>query len=445
MKKCICAVMAVFIFISMSTAKSVKQAKSEEQRIPSAIPLKMTLTVEQAVEYARSNSCAIKSAAIDVESKSDSRNHMLNVLCPDVSFSGTIARSNSNADIYSAAGSASISLNWGLSIIEDIKKAKKDYEAGVITWDQTIKQNERDVKKLFYNILLQQETLKNDRQTLQNTFERYQSTQKSYANGGAPKLDVLQSHVAYQNMKLDVDKAELAFTQQIRQFALVLGIPAGTQIELVGSLESDLTDIDRESLMSRFSAYNSELRILEAQLEGTKAQIRGADLKSFTPNFSFNYSTKPTLAPIDLDWFEKDNWKDNGALSFSLTWNLTNALPFSNNRIKRRDLERQRDQINLKIQQKRDDIVVDTNKIFDQIESSKAAIQAGSDNIKLAEESYRMLSNAYANGSADFLQVKEAETQLNKAKLAQKSDMYTYICAVADLEYMLDLPKGWNK
>ena len=338
---------------------------------------KITLSVEDAVSYAREHSRAIKSAAIDVESKSDNRNHVLNVFCPDVSFSGSISRPNAEPDLYSAAGSASISLNWGFSIIEDIKKANRDYEAGLISWEQTVRQNERDVKKLFYNILLQQETLKNDRATLQNTLERYENSQKSYRSGGTARLNVLQSHVTYQNMKLDVEKAETAFKQQLRQFASVLGLPADTELELSGSLETELFDLDAENLLENYSAYNSELRLLETQLKGIQAQIRGADLKSFTPTFSFNYATKPTITPMDeLSWTDKDNWNDKGSMSFSLTWNLTNALPFSNNRIKRRDLERQRDQTALKIQQKKDDIILDTEKIFDQLSSSKAAILA---------------------------------------------------------------------
>ncbi len=405
---------------------------------------KITLKLEDAVSYAKENSRAIKSAAIDVESDTDNRNHVLNVFCPDVSFSGSISRANANTDVYSAAGSASISLNWNLSIIEDIRKANKDYEAGLISWEQTVKQNERDVRKLFYNILLQQETLKNDKQTLDNTYKRYLNTQKSYASGAAPKLDVLQSRVTYQNMKLDVEKSETAFKQQLRQFSSVLGIPAGTEIELEGSLESEFIEIDREKLLESYTAYNSELRLLESQLESVKSQIRGADFKSYTPTFSFNYSTKPTIAPMDQDWLEKDNWQDKGSLSFSLSWDLTNALPFSDNRIKRRDLERQRDQLILKIQQKKDDIILDTEKLFDQLISSKEAVIASKENISLAEESYRLLSNAYGNGSADFIEVKEAENQLNKARLARQSELYTYICALTDLEYMLDLPKDWQ-
>ena len=210
-------------------------------------PKELTLTVQEAVDYARTNSRAIRSAAIDVDSKADARNHVLNVFCPDVSFSATVAKPNEydstyatllnplyekagmgspipsdyerEADKYSVIGTASISISWGLSIIENVKKANRDYEAGLISWEQVVKQNERDVKKLFYAMLLQQKTIENDKETLENTYQRYLNTEKSYRSGISPRLNVLQSHVTYQNMKRDVEKEEIAFKSQMKQFA----------------------------------------------------------------------------------------------------------------------------------------------------------------------------------------------------------------------------------
>ena len=40
--------------------------------------------------------------------------------------------------------------------------------------------------------------------------------------------------------------------------------------------------------------------------------------------------------------------------------------------------------------------------------------------------------------------MKEAESQLNKARLSEQSELYSYISALAELEYILDLPAGWK-
>ena len=410
---------------------------------------KIVIDVEKAVEYANNYSRTIKSASIDVDSKSDARNHVLNAFLPDVSFSGTIAKPNEpeeiKAEYYSAIGSAQISLSWGLSIIEKVKKANRDYEAGVLSFEMAIRQNTRDVKKLFYHLLLQQKSLENDRKTLETTKARYESTEKSYRSGNAPRFDVLQSRVTYQNMKRDVDNAEIALERQKREFAVVLGLSPEAKIELSGSLETDIVELDKAKLLETYSAYASDIRSLELQIESLDTQRRGLNYDSWTPTLSFNYATKQTMTGLDKDWLDGANWSDKGSASLSLTWNFTNALPFSNNRIKYHDLERQQEQLKLKLAQKKDDISLDSAKLFDELETSSRALDSCRENIKLAEESYDLVSRAYRAGSAELIEVRDAEAQLNKSRLAEQSELYTYICALIDLEYMLDLPKDWKE
>ncbi|WP_407426566.1 TolC family protein [Treponema sp.] len=450
----------LIIFLTVSLLASLLFAES------------VTLTVQDAVEYARKNSRQVKIAAIDIDSKADARNHVLNVFCPNVSFSGTVAKPNEydttyatlvnplyeNAgmgsviptdyereeDKYTVVGSASISFSWGLSIIEDVKKANRDYEAGLISWEQVVKQNERDVKKLFYSLLLQQKTIENDQATLENTYQRYLNTKKSYENGNSPRLDMLQSNVTYQNMKRDVEKEELNFKSQLKQFAVILGFSSETELTLNGSLQANLIDLNQDEIFSKYMNSNAEVRLLEKQVESLSAQMRGLNLDSFTPTLSFSYATKQTLNPIDADWFDGSNWSDKGSASMSLTWNFTNALPFSDNRIKYNNLKRQREQMYLKIEQKKQDIANDVQKLFDEITSSVNAIEATKENIELAEEAYRLLSKAYSAGTVDFIEVKDAETQLNKARLAEQTELFTYISSITELEYILDLPEGWN-
>lgn len=439
----------------------------------SAEEKQIILSVEDSLELAQRHSRTIRSAAIDLDSQADARNHALNAFLPDISFSGTIARPNeydstyadmlnplyqnagmgnpipsdweSEADKYSVVGSASISVNWGLSIIEKVKKANIDYKNGLITWEQTIRQNKRDVKKLFYSLLLQQKTLENNKISLENTFKRYESTEKSYASGGTSKINVLQSKVTYQNLKRDVEKEEIAFNRQLREFASILGISPAQPIILQGTLESEQFLIDREKLLSLHTAYNSQIKSLSLQVESVKTQMRGLNLDSWTPNLSFNYSTKKTMSAIDKDWFDGSSWSDKGNVSMSLTWNFTNILPFSNNRIKYHDLERQKEKLELQLEQKRDDILLDMQEIFDDLETSAVSLKSCRENILLAEESYALISQAYNAGSADLIAVRDAEEELNKSQLAEKSELFTYISSLADLEFILELPENWQE
>ena len=113
--------------------------------------------------------------------------------------------------------------------------------------------------------------------------------------------------------------------------------------------------------------------------------------------------------------------------------NLANA---NNNSISSLDV------MNIIEEQDGDPDLVD--KLFDELESSAVSLESCRENIALAEESYSLVSKAYNAGSADFIEVRDAEEQLNKSRLSEQSELYTYICALTDLEYMLDLPDGWR-
>ena len=61
--------------------------------------------------------------------------------------------------------------------------------------------------------------------------------------------------------------------------------------------------------------------------------LSALDFASFSPALSLNWNYQPMLRDaFDSNWFDKDNWNDNGAFSATLAWNVTNMLSFSSNR-----------------------------------------------------------------------------------------------------------------
>jgi outer membrane protein TolC len=49
-----------------------------------------------------------------------------------------------------------------------------------------------------------------------------------------------------------------------------------------------------------------------------------------------------------------------------------------------------------------------------------------------------MTSIAYRNGTTELLDVREAETQLNQAKLALASEKFNYLSGLLDLEFAIN-------
>ena len=64
----------------------------------------ITLTVDQAVDYANQNSKTLKSSAIDLEMKKRANDYKWNQLLPSVNVSATMSRSNEYTDPTAGIG-----------------------------------------------------------------------------------------------------------------------------------------------------------------------------------------------------------------------------------------------------------------------------------------------------------------------------------------------------
>ncbi len=350
---------------------------------------KVSLTVQQAVERARQNGRTLKSAAIDLEIKERASKYGWNVLLPTVQVTGTLSRTTNTDSTWSNitsgiksearlsalenaiagkpedtkpyetmlnasgmknneslhwAAVGSVSVNWTLSLayIQQIRAAKAAYEGGKISWEQSEHEVDTQIRKLFYALLLQQESLKIKQTTLENSRQRANQAQTNFRNGSVPEISYLQAQVAYQNLIPDTEQAERELHQTLDTFAFLLGLPVGTELELIGTIEPTYIEANTEDLLARYGGNNLDIQALQNNIDQLKMNLSALNLSSWTPALVINYSWQPTLAPYGLDfdkWGKSSNWSDKGSLSFTLAWNITNMLPFSKNRQQAADVK----------------------------------------------------------------------------------------------------------
>lgn len=442
--------LAVLIFSTQIFAQENSSATSE----------KMILTVEEAVNYAKENSRTLKSANIDLQIKKRAKNFSWNVLVPSVQATGTMSRSNeySNSmdsiisminpmykptepepsDYWKAVGGINASLNLSVALIDGIRASFTNYEAGLISWEQTYKETELNIRKMFYALLLQQESLNLQKTTLANAKNRFDQAKINFRNGLIPEISLLQTEVTYENQKPMIVKQEQALKEQLDTFAFLLGIPQGTEIELSGEITPEFVDLNPEELYQKYMENNLEISLFKKNLELMKIQQSAQNLQIYTPAISLSYGWQPVLSDVTADWGDKDNWFDGGSFSATLVWNITNMLPFSSASLKARDLKDNIAQMNLNLISLEENAKMKINNLVNVLNQSKAAIESSNRNISLAQKSYDMTSIAYRNGTTELLDVREAETQLNQAKLALASEKFNYLSGLLDLEFAIN-------
>lgn len=478
MKKCILTAALFAAAVCLCQAQSDK----DEQTV--------TLTEDSAVAYALENSLSIKSSAIDLEIKKRAGDNALNVLLPTVQASGTLSRSgtSSYSSMEAAAQSALLSarvgalekgsslpverqaafynqilggmgyedtesghwttignlgVSWNLSLayIGQIKAAKADYEGGKITYEKSVRETEVNVRKLFYGLLLQQENIRIQKTSLENARLRAVQTETNFKNGLVPELSMLQAQVSYENKRPEVEQADRLLRQQLDTFAFIIGLPVGTSIVLDGSIEPEYVDVDVDTLIQKYSASSLDIKNLDATISSLKDNLSAINLSSYTPALALNYSLQPALIyGLDFDRYtDADNWNDSNSFSITLAWNLTNLLPWSSNRQNAKNIESNLKKLELSREMAVENQKVEVRKAVDTLTQARQQIDAMGRNIKLAQRSYEMTMRSYRNGTTELLDVRDAESQLDQAKLGLANQKFNYISALLDLEKTLNI------
>lgn len=452
---------------------------------------KLILTVDDAVNYALKNNQSLKSTAIDLEIKKRANSNSWNTFLPSASLSGTLARSNdidtikssiessaafptflgavkateynfassvyaaSNIDsskliddmygseetaLWHPVGSLSFSWAFNAAMLKSISATKKQYEAGLISWEQSVRETEVNIKKMFYGILLAQENLKIQKESMRNAEARWHQAEINYRNGTVPRLSVLNSQVTYENMKPTILSAENSLKQTKETFGFLLGLPYGTKIDLTGTIETSYVDVNADELFKKYVEQNNEIKSLKKNIELIKTGIDATYLSTFTPSLAVSFGLQPTVSNITKNWFDKDNYSEGGNLTITLAYsNLFDMLPWSSNMQKLKDSKQQLAQAEIGLEQLYQNAEIEVHKLCDNLTVSRANIEAMRNNVTLAQEAYDSTLKAYNNGTQELLAVRDSESSLNQARLGLMNENYNYISAVLDLETKLNI------
>lgn len=425
------------------------------------------LSIEEAVDYALKNSRTLKSKDIDLELKERASKNSWNVFLPNVTASGTMKRASEISPQYAAAGltdfpdeesrwdvigAVSASWNFTPAYIAQIKIARAQYEAGKISWEQNLRETTTNIKKTYYGLLLQKESLKIKKASLENTRQRMIQAQANFKNGSIPELQYLKAQVDYENARPDVDSAEQALNQQVDLFEFLIGMPVGTPIELTSSIEPLYVNVTAEELLEKYSDNDLQIKALEKNKLAAKLGITALDLSTWVPALSVSYGWQPMYVngssmglPNNAKAFgftgdvgKDEKWYNSGSLSLTLAWNITNMLPWSSNRQQVKDYKQQLAQLDLSLQTLRENQKVQVRKAVDTLNQAREQIESMARNVTLAQKAYDMTIRSYRNGTTERLDLRDTESSLDQAKLGLVNQKFQYISALMDLENTLN-------
>ena len=440
----------------------------------------LTLTVEDAVSYALTNSKSLKSSQIDLEIKKRAKMYSWNVFLPSLNVSGTMSRTTRNSTYesgksaiiqaarlssleqgyplpssaydtlieqagfedtetlhWAAVGNVSAQLNFNLAMIQSMSASRANYEAGLISWEQTCKDTEINIRKMFYGLLLMEENLKIQNELMDSAKARWQQSEINYKNGLVPQLSALNAQVAYENKKPAILELTQSLKQQKDTFAFLLGIPYGREINLVGSIDTRFVKVNADELVQKYAEENLDVKALKKNIELLKISLNASRFSTFTPSLSVSYGFQPVVAQIDTNWL--DTYIDNGSFSATVVIDVMKMMPFSANMQSIKDTKQNLAKAELGLSQLLQNTEIQIHTLVDKLNKSEASIKASQMNIKLAQKAYDMTVRAYNSGTQELLDVKDSENSLNQARLGLLNEKLNYISALLDLENAINV------
>jgi outer membrane protein TolC len=431
--------------------------------------------VDEAVKMAIESNLSLESARISLDTKKRKNDLKWNQFIPTVSATGSLVRDNEAATgmtigpdptsplgfglltyespQWHVVGGVSASITIVTALFEGLKNFRLDYEAGVLSYGKAKAQMERDLRKLYNNILLAEENLRLQKEKYTVAERTEAQALANYRAGLAPELQYLQAQVAKENLKPQIDEAENNVRLVKANLAFVIGLPYDTEIELVpfngqsnGESGDEFNPVSLEVAQLIADASRNKPDILELRQtllvvqSGRKAQA----LQAWTPylNLGWNLQRAFTGDPWKDSWSDDDLWQKSGSLTVTLGMTFNGLVPWFKEGQAIKDMDNQIAGLNVNLAQMVRGTEIEVYQTCLTLEKTRMSVEAMRQNVDLAERSYRSTETAYRNGLQTLLEVQNAANQQQEAQLGVMSQMVTYSNGLIDLEYALGVPFG---
>jgi outer membrane protein TolC len=412
-----------------------------------------SITADEAARAAVANSLGARAAAIEARVKKRYSDWSFNRFLPSVSLSGTYARSNEDKSVLVGVPTSALppaaqaipnptgywpsyfeasrnNVILGLTIQEVFSatyfglmdQAAIDYQKSLISKAQAERSMAAAARKIFYQLLVQDQAIELTRARLDSAKERQRQAKLLYDLGQGTELNYSYATMNVESLAPDLRAMESGRAAALTAFQELLGYDANPAMKLEGSLDEVAISVD-DLPVSEDDRFDVRLsRQNERQLESALKIQRVV----YLPNLIVSYKADPMInGPWEtnaqgqkVDFWDKDNWsQSSGAFSITLAWDLGSILPFSSVRAGKAELqdrlELAREATVQAIRAGRDDAANQLRAIRDSADKIGNLSRAA----ESAKRAYELTNAAYQLGTGRILDLQDAEVAWQGARI----------------------------
>ena len=405
----------------------------------------LSITLDQALEIALSESNTVKIADMTVEKSGYAKKGSYASLYPNVnvtsSYQRTLLKQVMVMDMggqameikvgrdnnISASASASMPL-VNAPLWESLKLSALDVELAVEQARSSKVSLVSQVKQAFYGVLLAKESLAVVKQVRENAQANYEKTMQRYNVGKASELEKLRAQVNVMNADPNVSSAENAVLLATWQLKAVMGLNLEQEIKAVGDLK-DYTQqlltpyVSEDNISNNSSLLQLDIqdRMLESNIRMQKKQY----LPTLAASINYNYSS---MGDDELRWFPSST----AAVSLNIPVfdGFQKHYAIKQSKINKDMLSMQREDTERQIR-------IAIRNYNDRIALCVKNYTAANATVEIAQKSYEISAKMYEVGKATLVELNDAQLALQQAQLTQAQAIYEFMVAKASLDELI--------
>ena len=432
------------LFLGFVTFALTSVAQSAEQSA-------LTLTLEQALEIALSESPTIKVAEQEIEIKRFAKQQTYASLYPrfdaTAQYQRVIAKQTMAMDFGGQTQTIKVgqdnSFNGGVSASMPVVNAQlweslKVSVADVMLSIEKSRSSQIDmieqVSQAYFSVLLAKESLAVYQRVYENTVENNKNIKMRYDVGSVSEYDYISSNVAVQNAIPNLIEAENSVVLTLWRLKALLGIDLKKNIDVAGTLMDYEKQMNYAHTIDQLDlSNNSTLKQLDIQEGMLESALKISKLAN-VPTLSINAAYLYTALGNDGKFFQAKAWNPYSYAGIQLNIPIFAGgqrraaikqanLNLSNLKLQRENAERQ--------------LQVAVVQSLNNMQTNVKKFAASAATVDQAQRGYDIAVKRYEVGRGTLVDVDNSQLALTQAELGRNSAIYNFLVAKISLDKIL--------
>ncbi len=396
--------------------------------ILTSLSIGLSLTLERAVELALKNNVKSVEARIELKKVEQKIKEVRSSLFPTLSLQVELTRWDEGyVSSFVPTNRLFMSLTLSQNVFDraiflSVRLAKESKELRQLILEDVRQELTKEVKKLFYLVLLKRETLKQRRAFLSYWSSYLELVKGKYKEGMVPKHELLRAKAQLEMAKANLKRAESELRKAELSLASLLGIEGSLEVE--GKLIP--LDFDGEASLSR----NSTLAVLKKSVELQSLSRKLAESEYYPRLKLFGNYQGNNLKDFDRGRL-RDDFRHGYSVRLQADWTL---LDWGKRKAKVNQESLELSKLRESYKSKERELKNTLSSILDELEALRLELKARRLSVKAAEESLKLSTERYKEGVGTQLEVLEAVQNYERAKIELLNTVYLYDALLFELE-----------